>query len=337
MRPRTLRAVVLSGFTVLAVLIAGESAAVAQRILADGIRDLSTQIAAKVTKEQKHKIAVLPFKELEGHRTVLGSYLAEELVTALLETPSFSIVERTMLDRVVSELKLDRSGLIDPETAKQVGKIAGADAIVTGTITDLASYVAVNARLIDAQSGRIFAAAEVRIVKDDDVRKIMATPAGGLADGDGAEPLNSTDGKGAPRGAPPGAPPGSRQALIPVSNVFIDGNNNNVHLEVTSLEFIGDKLRVNFVYANDSGSLINIAGPGVRGETFVVDSLGDQYDLIDAAGISNSGRAAPASSRVRFAVVFHAPPRGTKRLSLVLRFLGSSGWATLSFPPITLK
>jgi TolB-like protein len=328
MRPRTLRAVVLSGFAMLAVLIGGESAAVAQRILADGIRDLSTQIAAKVTKEQKHKIAVLPFKELEGHRTVLGSYLAEELVTALLETPSFSIVERTMLDRVVSELKLDRSGLIDPETAKQVGKVAGADAIVTGTITDLASYVAVNARLIDAQSGRIFAAAEVRIVKDDDVRKIMATPAGGLADGDGAEPLNRTDGKEAPA---------SRQALIPVSNVFIEGNNNNVRLDVTSLEFIGDKLRVNFVFANDSGSLINIAGPGVRGETFVVDSLGDQYDLIDAAGISNSGRAAPASSRVRFAVVFHAPPRGTKRLSLVLRFSGSNGWATLSFPPITLK
>lgn len=48
--------------------------------------------------------------------------------------------------------------------------------IVTGTITDLQSYVAVNCRMIDTQTGRIFAAAEARIAKDDDVKKIMGMP-----------------------------------------------------------------------------------------------------------------------------------------------------------------
>jgi TolB-like protein len=146
----------------------------AQKVLADGIKDLASQIAGRVAQERKTKVAVLPFKELQGQPTVLGTYIAEELVTALFEHPGFSIVERTMLDKVVGELKLDQTGLIDPETAKRVGRIAGVDAIVTGTITDLASYVSLNARLIDAQTGQIFAAAETRIVKDDDVRKIMA-------------------------------------------------------------------------------------------------------------------------------------------------------------------
>jgi TolB-like protein len=163
----------------LAMLLALAPQAAAQKVLADGVRDLATQIAAKVTKEQKHKIAVLPFKELEGQPTILGTYLAEELVTDLFENPGLSIVERTMLDKVVGELKLDQSGLVDPETAKRVGKIAGVDAIVTGTITELSSYVALNARLIDAQSGRIFAAAQTRIVKDDDLRKIMAPATAG--------------------------------------------------------------------------------------------------------------------------------------------------------------
>jgi TolB-like protein len=153
--------------------------AVAQKVLADGIKELAAQIAGKVAKEQKHKIAVLPFKELEGQPTVLGAYLAEALVTDLFENPGLDIVERTMLDKVIGELKLDRSGLIDPETAKRVGKIVGVDAIVTGTITDLASYVAVNCRLIDAQTGRIFAAAQTRIAKDADVQKIMAALVGG--------------------------------------------------------------------------------------------------------------------------------------------------------------
>ncbi|HVT18559.1 MAG TPA: FlgO family outer membrane protein [Thermoanaerobaculia bacterium] len=191
MRPIAWRAVPAA----LALLFAVPLCATAQKVLADGIRDLATQIAGKVAKEQKHRIAVLPFKELEGQPTVLGTYLAEELVTDLFENPGLSIVERTMLDRIVGELKLDQSGLIDPETAKRVGKIAGVDAIVTGTITDLASYVAVNARLIDAQSGRIFAAAQTRIVKDDDVRKIMAAPMTGRAEAGESQPGGGGGGK----------------------------------------------------------------------------------------------------------------------------------------------
>ena len=73
----------------------------------------------------------------------------------------------------MGELKLGNSGALDPETAKQVGKLAGVDALVTGTITDLQSYVAINCRMIDVQTGAVFAAAQTRIVKDDDLRKIM--------------------------------------------------------------------------------------------------------------------------------------------------------------------
>ena len=144
--------------------------------MADGVQDLATQIASKVKQEQKRKIAVLPFRELEGKPTVLGTYLAEDLVTNLFNLGSFDIVERTMLDKLLGEIKLGQSGLIDPDTAKEVGKIAGVDAVVTGTLTDLQSYVAVNCRLIDTATGRVFAAAQVRIVKDDDVRKILDLP-----------------------------------------------------------------------------------------------------------------------------------------------------------------
>ena len=144
----------------------------AQKILAEGVEDLAGQIAASVAKEQKKKIAVLPFRALDGQQTMLGMFLAEELVTNLFER-GLDIVERTMLDKVLGEIKLGQSGVIDPETARQVGKVAGVDALVSGTITDLSSYVALNCRLIDAQTGRVFAAAQVKIAKDDDVKKIL--------------------------------------------------------------------------------------------------------------------------------------------------------------------
>src|SRR5437899_483275 len=162
----------------LVVMVAPTTTASAQRVLSEGIKDLASQISSSVTQQQKRKIAVLPFRELDGRATVLGTYMSEALVTQLVNSGNLEVVERTMLDRILSEMKLGESGLIDPNTAKRVGQVAGVDAIVTGTITDLQSYVAANCRLIDAATGRIFAAAEARIVKDDDVKKIMGVSMG---------------------------------------------------------------------------------------------------------------------------------------------------------------
>jgi curli biogenesis system outer membrane secretion channel CsgG len=145
----------------------------AQKLLPDAMSDLSKDIASRVAKEKKTKIAVVPFRELGGQPTVLGTYLAEKLVTDLVNIGNLDLVERSTLDKVMGELKLNSSGAVDPGTAKQVGKLVGADAIITGTITEFQSFISLNCRLIDTQTGRIFAAAEARIAKDDDVKKAM--------------------------------------------------------------------------------------------------------------------------------------------------------------------
>ncbi|MFL6245854.1 MAG: FlgO family outer membrane protein [Thermoanaerobaculia bacterium] len=151
----------------------------AQRVLGDGLRELAQQIAAGVSKEKKTRIAVAPFHELEGSSTVLGVFIAEELVTNLFFAGGLEVIERSQLDKVLREQKLQQSGAIDSDTAREVGRLAGVDAIVTGSITDFQSYVGINCRLIDTQTGRVFGAAQTKIVKDDDVKKVMATPAGG--------------------------------------------------------------------------------------------------------------------------------------------------------------
>lgn len=155
----------------------------AQQPVGAGIKELATQITASATRQEKQKIAVLPFHELDGQPTVLGTYVAEELVTNLFQLGNFKIVERGMLDKLLGEQKLQQTGAIDPATAKEIGRIAAVDAIVTGSITDMESFVAVNCRLIDTTTGEVFGAAQTKITKDDDVRKIMRftlTPEGTL-------------------------------------------------------------------------------------------------------------------------------------------------------------
>jgi curli biogenesis system outer membrane secretion channel CsgG len=157
------------------IVLLTSPALIAQKTVSDGIKELATQISTSAAKQEKQRIAVIPFHELEGQPTIFGTYIAEELVTNLFQLGNFKIVERQLLDKVLGELKVEQTGAIDPATAKQVGKIAGVDAIVTGSITDLNTMVAVNCRLIDTTTGEVFAAAKTMIAKDDDVAKIMTT------------------------------------------------------------------------------------------------------------------------------------------------------------------
>ena len=47
----------------------------------------------------------------------------------------------------------------DSATAARIGKLAGVEMIVTGSVTDLQSTLAVNCRLIDVSTARVFGAA----------------------------------------------------------------------------------------------------------------------------------------------------------------------------------
>jgi len=51
-----------------------------------------------------------------------------------------------------------------------------ADALVTGTLTDLQSYVAINCRLIRTATGEVFAGARTRIVVDQGIRSLLEKP-----------------------------------------------------------------------------------------------------------------------------------------------------------------
>jgi len=110
---------------------------------------------------------------LDGKATELGKFLAEELITKLFLTKKFEVIERQLLNKIIAEHKLDFSGLIDPNSAKELGKILGADAIVSGTITDLVENIKVNARLISTETGQIFSVASEDIIKDNTVKKLM--------------------------------------------------------------------------------------------------------------------------------------------------------------------
>ena len=137
------------------------------------LENLTNQIVESLSHESKTKIAVIEFSDLNGNITEFGMYLSEELITRLFLTRKFDVIERQLLNQVISEQKLGMTGLIDDKSAIAIGKILGVDAIVSGSITDLGKSLKVNARIISTETGKVFGVAGTEILKDETVEKLM--------------------------------------------------------------------------------------------------------------------------------------------------------------------
>ena len=66
----------------------------------------------------------------------IGTGMAEMMVTALAETKKYTLIERDKLEAVMAEQKLGASGAITAQTAARIGKLLGANYIITGSVTE---------------------------------------------------------------------------------------------------------------------------------------------------------------------------------------------------------
>lgn len=102
----------------------------------------------------------------------LGTSASDILTTELFKTGAFIVVERAQLRRVLGEQSLGQTGVVNPETAAQAGKVLGLNALVTGSISQFgvstggADYgiykqkvqtakCAVDVRVVDATTGQL--------------------------------------------------------------------------------------------------------------------------------------------------------------------------------------
>ncbi|GBE08886.1 putative lipoprotein/NMB1164 precursor [bacterium BMS3Bbin11] len=131
----------------------------------------------------KQVVAVLPFanrvKNVYGSWQ-LGEGLAEILVTELVKSGRFLVVERESIRGIISEQELGLSGLVRKETAVKTGQMSGAQFYIKGAITEFndqaggggitlgfkggevggktrTAYVGIDVRIVDNTTGQIYA------------------------------------------------------------------------------------------------------------------------------------------------------------------------------------
>jgi curli biogenesis system outer membrane secretion channel CsgG len=97
-----------------------------------------TALAQPAAAQDKVRIAVLNFEnnsQWHWWGDNLGKAAADELVTNLVNSGKFTVIERAQLDAVLAEQRLGASGAVTAATAANIGKILGVQLILTGSIT----------------------------------------------------------------------------------------------------------------------------------------------------------------------------------------------------------
>ncbi|MDR1514786.1 MAG: CsgG/HfaB family protein [Synergistaceae bacterium] len=92
---------------------------------------------ACASAEAKPTLAVKTFENKTDEKSFEppADAITDMMTTELYEAGLFRLVERDRLDVIGEELKLSQSGLMDMETAPEVGKIVGAKYQMIGAIT----------------------------------------------------------------------------------------------------------------------------------------------------------------------------------------------------------
>ncbi len=150
---------------------------------------LMTSGAADAQLKMKKRVAVFDFEDKTeagitwwfGGGT--GRGMADMLITELVKSGKFTVIERTQLEKILSEQKLGMSGAVTPQTAAKAGKLLGVDIAIIGAVTEFGhsqgglggrlggigvgmktqkATVAVDVRLVNTTTGEILVAENVR-------------------------------------------------------------------------------------------------------------------------------------------------------------------------------
>lgn len=83
----------------------------------------------------KRRIAVLNFENNTGHGSEkLGSAVSDMLITQLVRSNRFILIERSRIEQILQEQALGQSGAITEVTAPKVGQLLGVESLIIGQV-----------------------------------------------------------------------------------------------------------------------------------------------------------------------------------------------------------
>jgi len=103
------------------------------------------------------RLAILYFDNNSNNKDldILKKGIIDMLITDLSGINSISVVERSRLESIIQEQNLNNTNKFDSSTASKIGKLLGANLILTGSFIEIFGSFRIDARFIDVETGKI--------------------------------------------------------------------------------------------------------------------------------------------------------------------------------------
>ncbi|MBK7812539.1 MAG: hypothetical protein IPI50_15160 [Saprospiraceae bacterium] len=157
------------------------------------MKDMSLKLINRMKEKENKKVAVWDFTDLDGNVISIGKYISEQVSDDFSNSnETFQIIDRNHLKTILKEHQLKSEGYIDPSTAKELGKFAGVDYVVTGKITVLSNHINLTIKVLSTETAMINASISGNIQMDENIKELLGISLSGNKGFNGTS-LNSNE------------------------------------------------------------------------------------------------------------------------------------------------
>jgi hypothetical protein len=142
------------------------------------IREAAMQMEAKIPS--KTMVALV---SVASPSAAFSTQVLTRLESAIVSSGKLVVVDRANLDKVREEQGFQLSGEVDDESAKSIGKLLGAGAIVTGSLADLGDVYSLTLKAINIETATVAVSYLADLTKSTRIETLLASGGGGVGSG----------------------------------------------------------------------------------------------------------------------------------------------------------
>jgi hypothetical protein len=148
--------------------------------------------------------------------TQFSEYVISRLEAALVSGKKLVVVDRANLDQIRAEQGFQLSGEVDDNSAKNIGKLLGAGAIVTGAFTNLGDVYSLTLKAINIETATVAVSYPADIAKSTRIETLLASGGG---EGTGTRTVQAGGRQAASQPAAPATQPAPAPAPVQTYNI----------------------------------------------------------------------------------------------------------------------
>jgi formylglycine-generating enzyme required for sulfatase activity len=166
------------------------------------------------------KIALLNFNSSSD---LLSSYVLDELTANIVDNKKITVVDRAEIDLIRAEFAFQLSGEVADDSMQELGRMLGAQSIVSGSLTAIGGSYRIVIRVLNVQTAAVAVQYRADIPNDERMQALLAgkKPDGIAATKTPVQPPQTAAQKPAP--AQPVQPAAKPETAVPANFVRING------------------------------------------------------------------------------------------------------------------